>query len=233
VNLYEVMGLREKQKGQRRDQILEAARRLIRATGGTDFPMRTLADEAQVSLVTPYNLFGSKTSVLYALLNESLETLDRAVETRPSTSPVNALLAVSSVGANTYVSDAAFYRPLVRAVFGVRDREHRPRALERSLRLWSRPVETAVRGGLLARSVDTALLARQLMVTFIGVLELWIHEDLDDQGFLAQSMYGSALLVLAHASPAGRPRLAERVRAIERRLPRRLGVTKKKRARAA
>jgi len=232
MNLYEAMGLREKQKGQRRDQILEAARRLIRATGGTDFPMRKLAEEAQVSLVTPYNLFGSKTGVLYALLNESLETLDRAV-TRPSTSPVNALLAVSSVGANTYVSDAAYYRPLVRAVFGVRDREHRPRALERSLRLWSRPVETAVRGGLLARSVDTALLARQLMIAFIGVLELWIHEDLDDQGFLAQSMYGSALLVLAHASPAGRPRLAERVRAIERRLPRRLGVTKKKRARAA
>ena len=92
-----------------------------------------------------------------------------------------------------------------------------------------------MRGGLLSRSVDAELLARQLMITFIGVLELWIHEDLDDAAFRAQSLYGSALLVLAHAAPSARPRLQQRLRAIERRLPRRLGAAtlKKKRARAA
>ena len=127
----------------------------------------------------------------------------------------------------------------MQCVLGVRDLEHRPRAIERSERLWSRTVAAAMRGDLLARSVDAELLARQLMITFIGVLDLWIHEDLDDDAFRAQSLYGSALLVLAHASPSARPRLQERVRALERRLPRRLAgsggrrTQTKKRPRAA
>jgi AcrR family transcriptional regulator len=226
--------LREKQQGKRREQILDAARRLVRATGGTDFPMHRLASEAEVALVTPYNLFGSKSGVLYALLNDSLERLDRAVGVRPAAKPVDAVLELAGIAADMYTSDSAFYRPLMQCVLGVRDLEHRPRAIERSERLWSRTVDAAVRGGLLSRSVDGDLLARQLMITFIGALDLWVHEDLGDDAFRAQSLYGSALLVLAHGTPSARPRLQARLRAIEKRLTRRLGGThSKKRPRAA
>ncbi|HTO09410.1 MAG TPA: TetR/AcrR family transcriptional regulator [Myxococcota bacterium] len=216
------MGLREKQKAERREQILDAARRLIRATGGTEFSMRRLATEAEVGLVTPYNLFGSKSGVLYALLNAALERLDRVVDVRSPRKPVDTVLELADRAAEIYARDAAFYRPLMQYLLGVRDREHRPRALEHSLRLWSRTVEAAVRGGLLPQSVDQELLARQLLIGFIGVVELWIHEEFDDDEFRAQSMYGSALLVLAHAAPGARPRLLARLRALERRLPRRL-----------
>jgi len=41
------------------------------------------------------------------------------------------------------------------------------------------------------------------------------------------------LLVLAHAAPAARPRLLARLRALERRLPRRLASQNRKRPRAA
>jgi len=51
--------LREIQKIERKQRILSAARRLIRTEGYTRMSMRELAREAQVSLVTPYNLFGS------------------------------------------------------------------------------------------------------------------------------------------------------------------------------
>jgi AcrR family transcriptional regulator len=216
------MGLREKQKAERREQILDAARRLIRATGGTDFSMRRLASEAEVGLVTPYNLFGSKSGVLYALLNAALERLDRVVDVRSPRKAVDTVLELADRAAEIYARDAAFYRPLMQFLLGVRDLEHRPRALEHSLRLWSRTVEAAVRGGLLPDSVDQELLARQLLIGFIGVVELWIHEEFDDDEFRAQSMYGSALLVLAHAEPPARPRLLARLRALARRLPRRL-----------
>ena len=216
------MGLREKQKAERREQILDSARRLIRATGGTDFSMRLLAEDAEVSLVTPYNLFGSKSGVLYALLNAALERLDRVVELGSPAKSIDAVLALADRAADIYARDAAFYRPLMQFLLGVRDVQHRPRALEHSLSLWSRTVDAAVRGGLLPYSVDRELLARQLLIGFIGVVELWIHEEFDDDEFRAQSMYGSALLVLAHATPAARPRLLARLRALERRLPRRL-----------
>ncbi len=214
------MNLREKHKRERRERILEAARRLLRSTGGTDFSMQTLAGEAEVSLVTPYNLFGSKSGVFYALLNDSLERLDQVAERKPSSRAVDAVLELAGLAAEVYARDAAFYRPLMQFLLGVRDREHRPRLMERSLARWTATVEAAIRGGLLRPSVRKDLLARQLLVTFLGALELWVHEELDDGAFRAQSLYGSALLVLANTSDAARPRLLERLRTIERRLSR-------------
>jgi AcrR family transcriptional regulator len=216
------MGLRERQMGKRREQILDAARRLIRATGGTDFPMRRLAEEAEVSLVTPYNLFGSKSGVLYALLSDSLERLDHAVDVRPSAKPVDAVLELAGIAADIYASDAAFYRPLIQFLLGVPDPEHRPRSVEQSLERWMRTVDAAVAGGLLPATVDRDLVARQLLITFVGALEFWIQGDLDDDAFRAQSLYGSTLVVLALASPAARPRLLERLKTIEKRLKKRL-----------
>jgi AcrR family transcriptional regulator len=223
------MGLREKHKHERREQILDAARRLIRATGGTDFSMRRLAEEADVSLVTPYNLFGSKSGVLYALLYDSLERVDQVADTQPSSKPVDSVLELAGIAADVYARDAEFYRPLMQFVLGVRDLEHRPRLTEQSLSRWTRTVEAAVRGGLLPASVDEDLLARQLLITFIGAVELWIHEQLDDDAFRAQSLYGSTLLVLANASADARSRLVKRLRTIERRLPRRLAASGERR----
>src|SRR5262245_40924611 len=235
------MGLREKQASERRDRILAAARKLIRRTGGTGFSMRALADEAEVSLATPYNLFGSKGGVLYALLNASLENLDQATVTFSSTTPVERVLEVAGIAADLYARDAAFYRPLMQFLLGARDVEHRPRFIEQSLRRWTRTVQAAVRHGLLSSSVDVDLLARQLMINFIGVLDLWIHEELDEEGCRAQSLYGSTLLVLAVASAAARAGLIERLKVIERQLPRKLaspreperGTRLKKRVRVA
>ena len=212
------MGLRERQMGKRREQILDAARRLIRATGGTDFPMRRLAEEAEVSLVTPYNLFGSKSGVLYALLSDSLERLDQAVDVRPSAKPVDAVLELAGIAADIYAGDAAFYRPLIQFLLGVPDPQHRPRSVEQSLERWMRTVDAAVAGGLLPATVDRDLVARQLLIMFVGVLEFWIQGDLDDDAFRAQSLYGSTLVVLALASAAARPRLLARLRTIEKRL---------------
>lgn len=204
---------------QRRERILEAARRLIRSTGGTAFSMRALAGAAEVSLATPYNLFGSKGGVLYALLNASLERVDRAAHTFSSSTPVERVLEVVGIAADVYARDAAFYRPLMQFLLGARDGEHRPRFIEQGLRRWTRTVQAAVRHDLLTPSADVGLLARQLMINFIGVLDLWIHEELDEDAFRAQSLYGATLLVLAKARPEARARLIERLRAIERRLP--------------
>jgi AcrR family transcriptional regulator len=65
--------LREKQVAERRERILRTAESLIRKTGGTEFTMRSLAAAAEVSPVTPYNLFESKEGLLYSLLSRSLD----------------------------------------------------------------------------------------------------------------------------------------------------------------
>ena len=74
------MGVREEGKNKRRDRITAAARSLIQS-GESGFRMRALAEEAGVSIATPYNLFGSKQAILSAVMDADLsrfkETLAR------------------------------------------------------------------------------------------------------------------------------------------------------------
>ena len=57
--MAEDIGRREQAKAERKLRIVRAARDLIRETGHTDLSMRALSKRADVSLSTPYNLFGS------------------------------------------------------------------------------------------------------------------------------------------------------------------------------
>ena len=218
------MGLREKQAIERRERILAAARRLIRGSAGTSFSMRALAEESEVSLATPYNLFGSKGGVLYALLNASLDKVDHATHTFRSSDPIERVLEVAGVAADVYARDRAFYQPLMQFLLGVREVTHRPRFIARSLALWQRTVQAASRHGLLAANVAVDPLARQLMINFAGVLELWIHEELDEDGLRDQALYGSTLLLLGASLPPARSRLVERLEAIARKLPKELAA---------
>ncbi len=82
------MGLREKRKLERRERILAAAQELIRETGSVGLSMRALARKAEVSLATPYNLFGSKGAVLAELGLAVLKKLERKMEELRSHDPI-------------------------------------------------------------------------------------------------------------------------------------------------
>lgn len=72
--------VREAQKEMRRQRTLDAAEALIRKTGTIEFSMQTLASKAKLSLATPYNLFGSKSAILYALLDGFLDEIAKESE---------------------------------------------------------------------------------------------------------------------------------------------------------
>src|ERR1700744_362650 len=50
------------------ERLISVARDIVRETGNFDLPMRTLAARAQVSLRSPYEIFGSKNGVVRAIL---------------------------------------------------------------------------------------------------------------------------------------------------------------------
>jgi len=215
------MSLREKQMTARRGRILDAAGALIRETGGTDFTMVEVADKAEVSPATPYNLFGSKNGLLYALLNRSLDEVLRGVVSFSSPSALEHPLEAADTAAELFARDPVFYRPLFLVLLGVRDDVHRPRFMERSLDYWRHSLEAAARGKWLGGEVDREELSRALLIHFAGVLELWIHGDLDEAEFRAQVTYGTALHLLALAEGTTRARLRKRMKEAKRRLPRR------------
>lgn len=66
-----IVGLRERQKQDRRARIIAAAKRLFAESGLGNITIEAIADIAGVSSVTVHNYYGTKSGVLLALVAES------------------------------------------------------------------------------------------------------------------------------------------------------------------
>src|SRR5262245_49443337 len=218
------MKLREKQMADRRRRILDAAEGLIRQTGGTNFSVLTLADKAEVSPATPYNLFGSKARLLFALFNRSLAELPVKDLTASYTDPLERLVETTKVIATHLATHADFFRPLYLSLFAVQDDVYRVEFVGYHLRRWERTLADVEHAGLLSSAVTADQLARQLMISFAGTVELWVHHELDAEGFSAEAAFGALLLLLGATVPRARPRLLRRLKAARRGLQPRLAV---------
>ena len=210
--------LREIQKTERRQRILSAARRLIRTEGYTRMSMRELAREAQVSLVTPYNLFGSKADVLYALLESFFDTLDTATDELDQQDPIDAMYALTQFSVQEYARDPVFYRSLLSSMVTTGELLPVPRIVQRCTMLWQRGLDAGVAQGLFQPQTRPDLVALQIQVNYRGAMELWIEGGVDIAGFETQLLYGLSLCLLAVATDAGRSRLLSRLQKIEKEL---------------
>jgi len=193
------MGLREKQMADRRQRILDAADVLIRTSGGTEFSMRSLAAAAEVSPATPYNLFGSKEGVLSSLLSNSLDgTMSEGLLSK-SDNPLDFIISSTEIAVDILVRDQALLRPLYQYLLGVVDPIHRPTHIKRSLHFWrvvAMTVSTRERpDGSAVETIDFESFSYVLLSHFVGLLDLWIHEDIDDEAFRIRAVYGGIVIV--------------------------------------
>ncbi len=212
--------VREAQKEMRRQRTLDAAEALIRKTGTIEFSMQTLASKAKLSLATPYNLFGSKSAILYALLNRSLDEIAKESERAfAHRHPFQRVLKAADSAATFFVSAPDFYRPLYRFLLGVSDPVHRPAYMNRSLDYWKASLASIEQEGLLPKEISHDQLARQLVIQFTGALDLWVQEELNDIEFKAQISYGTGLLLLGVAGEEDRKLLLKQLGSKKRKLP--------------
>jgi len=219
--MFQVVGLREKQKALRQSRILDAARRLIRRTGEAGLSMRALAQEAEVSLTTPYSLFGSKSAVLHALLIAPMDDLERALETPTSADPLDRIFEVGERTATACVEDASFYRPLFLALLGTQASSdgHRLVVIGRYLAIWRRFIEDAKRARLLSAETNVDFLAYHLLTSFTGIQNAWLMHELDADEFRDLAVYSIGVTLLGVATEAARPKLLKRFRRVQRALP--------------
>lgn len=210
--------LRELHKTERKQQILGAARRLIRKKGFTRLSMRELAKEARVSLVTPYNLFGSKAQVLYALLESFFEKFKSALDELDMQNPIDALYALTQFSVKEYARDPVFYRSLLAAMVTTGEFLPVPLIVHEYTTLWQRGLDAGIAQGLLQPHTRSDLVARQIQINYRGAMELWIEGGVDIEGFETQLLYGLSLCLLAVATKKGRPPLLDRSQDIEQQL---------------
>ena len=199
-------GQRERAKAARRTLIIDVAERLIRERQSTDFSMRELGKEAGLSPFTTYNLIGTKSAVIYALLNRSLDAIGDTRTVLSTASIHDQIYQAGDAAVDIFTGDPNFYKPLLRMVLGVPDPLYRPAFTIRAYDYWRSvmrcldPIELT--------TVTAIDLAHDVQVFFNGALEIWVHDDTDEAQFRAQIRHGLTLRMLALGLPDPNGRLA-------------------------
>jgi AcrR family transcriptional regulator len=209
---------REDAKAERRHRIVTAARDLIRETGDTGLSMRAIAARAQVSLSTPYNLFGSKRAIVLAVL-EDIEAFHERFAKLKSLDAIERVFQALALSIRFYVEDPDFYRTLWTGVFDMSGKEVR-QALARPERgaFWLSLINAAAAEGAIAPQVDTGLLMRDLDFAFGAVMLNWVLGALSTDELAPAAAHAYALALGGAATPAWREPLTARALAAQAQL---------------
>lgn len=192
---------RSANKVRRSAAIRQAAARLIADTGGTDFTMQQLAAEAGASLATTYNLIGSKATVLYALLDESLDELAASQSALPLSGVPRDIFAMVRHAVDFFTARPDYYQPLMRHLLGVYEPDKRPLFMARALNYWR----------IAVGSLSNEPLAQALHLSFAGALDFWVHAEIDQSAFGELMEQQAGLLVagtMAGSFPCSQCRLS-------------------------
>lgn len=177
MSMNKTINKRDLNKQARRDAVMEAAERLIRDRGDVSFSMIELAKASGLSLATPYNLFGTKSAILYALLNLSADKIFASNSIQDGLSTGDRVLAAAGGLSNVLSSDPDFYRALYAFLMGVPDPTWRPAFIARSRLYWTAPL---IHSAIDLLPIDNAIIADLLVVQALGCVEMWVHREIGD-----------------------------------------------------
>lgn len=107
------IGLRERHKQQRRERILEAIRELLRQCPQETPAVGRIAELADVSPATVFNLIGPREQQWAALCDELLGELDTCLAFAADENPREQARRIVSETAELFIADAAVFKHLV------------------------------------------------------------------------------------------------------------------------
>lgn len=193
-------------KENRKASVVNATKSLLQLHGDTGFSMDDIANISGVSIQTIYNQFGSKSSLLYHILNEIVSTVDTGIDTLASEDPIDIFLNSIDSVSSTYLSNPKLYSALLRHLFGVRDEVNRPLFIERGRKFWHHAL-AAIFARWPENEMLKAELAEDMLYLTSGALETWAQGDIDDAQFRAAMRKAGILRLLALDLPGIRGRL--------------------------
>ncbi|UGQ12822.1 TetR/AcrR family transcriptional regulator [Yinghuangia sp. ASG 101] len=196
--------------------VLDSAREFVARHGVEELSMRRLADEAEVSVRTLYNLFGDKQGLIAALVQESFDAMDAAAEAVEATDPTDPIERIWEAVA---VSVAATTRHVPKAVVAAIVAD--PGLYRRLSRGWhgrqtvAESIEAATRSGALRADLAPDLLVQHAGTVFLHLLGRWAAGEIDERVLRAGVLHAFDVCLLAIARPHVRARLAEHAAGLE------------------
>lgn len=211
------MPTREESKELRRRTIVRAARTLMQETGQAGFSMRALAEKAGVSIATPYNLFGSKQAVMFAVLDADLEQYQAQLE-RLKADELDVFFNAVSLATSMYSAEPNFHKAVLLAAYndggtGYRAMFGGPRHV-----MWRRLVINARDAGMLDPDFEPNSFAINLQHIFFSCIMEWVNGLMSLEELEVRGQYGFAVALRGAATAASIDRLKDKALAMQKRL---------------
>ena len=180
----------------RRRRILDGAAGLLAEGGPAELSMRRLADAADVSVNTIYNLIGGREAVIAALVDEVIGVIAPLVDEADSSDAIARCVAIVAGSTSAVIESHELTRPLAQEIFG---HGGPGSALSHSwgTRTLQEAIEGAVELGLLDDSVSPSALAETVYAVWANTALRWAHGAIDDDGFEALTLTGLYVALLA------------------------------------
>ena len=193
------MSQREAAKAENRTKIKDAARAIIREEGMDKLTMRRLAEVANVSLRTPYNLFGSKTEVLFALLANASDNLSEQLVNDNQGLVIERLFYALDAMEAYIRADNEFYQTVYWGVMTSDQGEKRRAGYDQMITLTQAFVTQAIANNELASDTDPRELGKHIGIQLMSVLGMWASGFFDSQECVAyvRKSWSATLLIIA------------------------------------
>jgi AcrR family transcriptional regulator len=218
-NLGEITspGLRERNKAKRRDAVLDAALDLLDRPG-TDAPTtEQIAERAEVSVATVYNLVGTREQLLMALVDRLIgDVAGAARELLNDREPVAALRELIAAAIDLLTSRTDAHRKVILHLTAAATPDLHTKLSPATA--FTEALRRAQDDKVLRDDLSAEALAFQLYLSFNGALLRWAAGALTDERFKAAALHGLGVVLAASATTRGRPALLVDLRALGERL---------------
>lgn len=212
------MSLWEKNKARRRQQILDAAHELIAQGGMAGLSMRRLAEQAEVSIRTIYNLVGSQSDILEAIIKVPMQRLIDNVAAIPPSAPLERLDTIVCGSVENFIDDPQFYRSAWVAVNHLPEFDYQSWLKGQAVPLFSANVEQAMKSGMLRTDISPGFIGEQIFYTTNKAFHDWSMGFSNNDEFRERAASALYICLLAVSTEQSREKLRLRLCDIRSRL---------------
>ncbi len=207
--------VRESAKNERRQRILESARDILRETGHQGLSIRTLAERANVTTPTIYNLIGSKQDILLALSDESIRELESAHHVSTTVDPIEKAEEVINGTVAIYGSDEDYTRQLHLGLEAESLDDFDKTLRHRGRKVAIDDCKRALALGHLRGEVDSELLGNRFASGFQQSQRAWLRGEFDLEGMRKEALISCFIILAADAKPKFHKRLIEAIHRLQ------------------